>query len=50
LERVWLLRAEAGRPVPTVRCGVVEVPGLVIDFDASLDTCHSEKESGCVNV
>ena len=43
-ERAWLLRGEAGRPVPTVRCGGVEVPGLVIDFDASLVTCHSEKE------
>ena len=43
-ERAWLLRGEAGRPVPTVRCGGVEVPGLVIDFDASLVTCHSEKQ------
>ena len=43
-ERAWLLRAEAGRPVPMVRCGGVQVPGLVIDFDASLVTCHSEKE------
>jgi hypothetical protein len=34
-ERAWLLRGEAGRLVPTVRCGGVEVPGLVIDFDAS---------------
>lgn len=44
-ERAWLLRGEAGRPVPTVRCGGVEVPGLVIDFDASLVTCHSEKQN-----
>ena len=43
-ERAWLLRGEAGRPVPTVRCGGVAVPGLVIDFDASLVTCHSEKQ------
>ena len=43
-ERAWLLRGEAGRPVPTVHCGGVEVPGLVIDFDASLVTCHSEKQ------
>ena len=43
-ERAWLLRGEAGRPVPTVRCGGVEVSGLEIDFDASLVTCHSEKE------
>ena len=25
-ERAWLLRAEAGRPVPTVRCGGVAGP------------------------
>jgi hypothetical protein len=43
-ERAWWLRAEAGRPVPAVRCAGVEVPGLVIDFDGSLVTCHSEKE------
>jgi hypothetical protein len=30
--------------VPTVHCGGVEVPGLVIDLDASLVTCHSEKQ------
>jgi hypothetical protein len=27
--------------VPAVRCGGVDVAGLVIDFDASLVTCHS---------
>ena len=43
-ERAWLLRAEAGRPIPTLTCAGVDVPGLVIDFDASLVTCHSEKE------
>lgn len=43
-ERAWLLRAEAGRSVPTVRCAGVAAPGLVIDFDASLVTCHSEKQ------
>jgi Transposase DDE domain group 1 len=43
-ERAWLLRGEAGRTVPTVRCAGIEVPGLVIDFDGSLVTCHSEKE------
>jgi hypothetical protein len=43
-ERAWLLRGEAGRPVPTVRCGGVVVPGLVIDFDGSLVSCHSEKQ------
>jgi len=43
-ERAWMLRGEAGRPVPVVRCAGVEVPGLVIDIDGSLVTCHSEKE------
>jgi hypothetical protein len=43
-ERAWMLRAEAGRTVPTVHCGGVEVPGLVVDFDGSLVGCHSEKE------
>jgi hypothetical protein len=40
-ERAWMLRGEAGRPVPVVRCAGVEVPGLVIDIDGSLVTCHS---------
>ena len=48
-ERAWLLRAEAGRPVPTVRCGGVVVPGLVIDFDGSLVSCHSEKQGAAPN-
>jgi hypothetical protein len=42
-ERAWLLRAEAGRPVPVVTCAGREVPGLVIDVDATLVSCHSEK-------
>jgi len=43
-ERAWLLRGEAGRTVPTVRCAGTVVPGLVIDVDATLVTCHSEKQ------
>src|SRR3954466_14898822 len=43
-ERAWLLRGEAGRPVPTVHCGGGEVPGLVIDLHARPGTCHSEKQ------
>jgi hypothetical protein len=43
-ERAWMLRGEADRPVPTIRCAGVEVPGLVVDFDGSLLGCHSEKE------
>ena len=45
-ERAWLLRGEAGRTVPAVRCAGTVVPGLVIDLDATLVTCHSEKQ-GC---
>ena len=40
-ERAWLLRAETGRPVPTLICAGITVPGLVIDLDASLVSCHS---------
>jgi hypothetical protein len=40
-ERAWLLRSEAGRPVPTLTCAGIVVPGLVIDLDGSLVTCHS---------
>jgi len=43
-ERAWLLRAEAGRPLLTVMCAGRAQPGLVIDLDATLVTCHSEKE------
>jgi hypothetical protein len=42
-ERAWMLRGEAGRTLPMVRCGGVAVPGLVLDVDGSLVTCHSEK-------
>jgi hypothetical protein len=43
-ERAWLLRGEAGRELPTVICGGRAQRGLVIDIDATLVTCHSEKE------
>ena len=43
-ERAWLLRGEADRPIPTVRCAGLVVPGLVIHLDATLVTCHSEKQ------
>ena len=46
-ERAWLLRAEAGRPVPTVRCGGVVVPGLVIDFDARPGQLSLREAGGC---
>jgi Transposase DDE domain group 1 len=43
-ERAWLLRGEAGRNLPAVVCGGGVQAGLVIDIDATLVTCHSEKE------
>jgi Transposase DDE domain group 1 len=43
-ERAWWLRGEAGRGVLAVRCAGTVVPGLVIDLDATLVTCHSEKQ------
>ncbi len=43
-ERAWLLRAEAGRGRPPVVCAGRTQPGLVVDIDATLVTCHSEKE------
>jgi Transposase DDE domain group 1 len=43
-ERAWLLRGEARRQLPMLRCAGTVVPGLVIDVDATLVTCHSEKQ------
>ena len=43
-ERAWWLRGEAGRGFLAVRCAGTVVPGLVIDLDATLVTCHSEKQ------
>ena len=42
--RAWLLRAEAGRAIPAAMAAGREIPGLVIDLDATLITTHSEKE------
>ena len=42
----WAQRAElTGAAVPPASAGGVELPGLVIDTDASIVVCHSEKES-----
>lgn len=43
-EIAWLQAAESGEGIPTVRAGGREVPGLVLDLDATLVTCHSEKQ------
>ncbi|MDQ0798259.1 hypothetical protein QFZ58_006747 [Streptomyces sp. B1I3] len=39
----WLQAAETGEGIPAVRAGARELPGLVLDLDATLITCHSEK-------
>src|SRR3954451_12544064 len=44
-EVVWAQRAElAGQPSPPARAAGRVLPGLVIDLDASIVVCHSEKE------
>jgi hypothetical protein len=45
-EVVWAQRAEVcALAVPAARAAGVDLPGLVIDVDASIVVCHSEKES-----
>jgi len=44
-EVVWAQRAElTGTPFPPATAAGRELPGLVIDLDASIVVCHSEKE------
>ncbi|MFE2024447.1 IS1380 family transposase [Streptomyces hygroscopicus] len=43
-EIAWLQADETGHPIPTSHAGGHEIPGLVLDIDATLVTCHSEKE------
>jgi hypothetical protein len=44
-EVVWAQRAElSGQPFPPARAAGRVLPGLVIDLDASVVVCHSEKE------
>ena len=44
-EVVWAQRAErSGRPFPPARAAGRDLSGLVIDLDASVVICHSEKE------
>jgi hypothetical protein len=44
-EVVWGQRAElTGEPFPAARAAGRDLPGLVIDLDASIVVCHSEKE------
>jgi Transposase DDE domain group 1 len=48
-ERAWLLRAEAGRDIPASRAGGRDWPGLVLDVDATLVDCHSDKQLAAPN-
>ncbi len=45
-ETAWMQAAETGEGIPAARAGGRELPGLVLDLDATLVTCHSEKEQG----
>ncbi|MFJ3934306.1 IS1380 family transposase [Streptomyces sp. NPDC090029] len=40
----WLQAAETTGGIPAARAGGRDLPGLVLDLDATLVTCHSEKE------
>ncbi|MEV8478925.1 IS1380 family transposase [Streptomyces sp. NPDC051173] len=43
-EVAWTQAAETGEGIPAARADGRELPGLVLDLDATLVTCHSEKE------
>ncbi|MFE5177141.1 transposase, partial [Streptomyces sp. NPDC056634] len=43
-EVAWMQAAEQGEGIPAVRAAGRILPGLVLDLDATLITCHSEKE------
>ncbi|WP_405674526.1 IS1380 family transposase [Streptomyces sp. NBC_01511] len=42
-EVAWLQASETRCGIPAAKAGGREVPGLVLDIDATLITCHSEK-------
>ncbi|MEU2249085.1 IS1380 family transposase [Streptomyces sp. NPDC019224] len=44
-EVAWLQASETRGGIPAAKAGGREVPGLVLDIDATLITCHSEKEA-----
>src|SRR3954447_24367803 len=44
-ELAWTQAAETGTGLPTSTAAGVPVPGIVLDLDASIVICHSEKES-----
>ncbi|MFF3735663.1 transposase, partial [Streptomyces sp. NPDC002476] len=43
-EIAWLQATETRAGIPAARAGGRDLPGLVLDIDATLVTCHSEKE------
>ncbi|SCD35747.1 Transposase DDE domain group 1 [Streptomyces sp. BpilaLS-43] len=43
-EVAWLQAVEQGEGIPAVRTAGRILPGLVLDLDATLTTCHSEKD------
>lgn len=43
-EVAWLQAAEQGEGIPAARAAGHILPGLVLDLDATLVTCHTEKE------
>ncbi|MGY4920687.1 IS1380 family transposase [Streptomyces sp. 900116325] len=43
-EVAWLQAAETRSGIPAVIAGGQELPGLILDLDATLITCHSEKD------
>ncbi|MFD4896321.1 IS1380 family transposase [Kitasatospora sp. NPDC058397] len=43
-EVAWLQAGETRHGIPASKAGGRELPGLVLDIDATLVTCHSEKE------
>ncbi len=42
-EVAWIQAAETGRGIPAARAGGRNLPGLVIDIDATLVTCHPRR-------
>jgi hypothetical protein len=43
-EAAWIQAADTGPGIPAARAGGSDLAGLVLDIDATLVTCHSEKE------
>jgi len=43
-ELAWARAADTGRALPAARAAGRDIPGLVIDLDASVVICHSEKQ------